>query len=202
MNGSWILRAATIGGLALSLACFIFLHVTMPHVHPVHQPLSMFEIERQGQVAYVIACAGLTLACAALAKLHRRWLRIALAASAGAFVLTVMFPTDPSDTMSLAGQVHRYASGAAFWLVIVSGAIAAYLLLRQHLGRWMLSVTAVNFVLMCVVMLNTFLPELANGGDWRGVPQRLLLLGEGALLLMLAYAPSLSTTPIPAGSRD
>ncbi|HZE40715.1 MAG TPA: DUF998 domain-containing protein [Stackebrandtia sp.] len=185
-----LLRSVAVVGTVIAVASFIYMHLVMPKVHPVHQPVSMYELEPDGYAGYLVGTLSIAIACAALVYGRRRWQGLAMGLAAVAFVVTVLFPTDPGHGVSsVSGQVHRYSSGTAFGLVIVAGFLAAAFAGPSRWRTWTFALSSVTAVLMIVIIVNTFLPELANGGDWRGLPQRVLLLALAIQLVVLAYQP-------------
>ena len=194
-----------IGGVAVAAACFVFMFIAMPQVDFMEHPVSIYENTQPGTTVYIIATAGIAAACLALAVLADGLPRPALAAAALAFVVAGVFPTDPgTGVVTVAGHVHRYASGTGFGMVIIAGVLGA---LAAHGGRriglWCL--TAANLVLMALVVVNTFFPTFADGRAWRGLPQRLLLFTLAAVLVVLATKRKSRASRTPAahstGSR-
>ncbi|ADD42330.1 hypothetical protein Snas_2653 [Stackebrandtia nassauensis DSM 44728] len=185
-----------IAGVVLAAASFVFMFVAMPEVDFLRHPVSIYENKQPGFTGYIIATAGIAVSCTALALTTTGWPRLVLATAALAFVVAAVFPTDPGTGVdTVAGYIHRYASGTGFGLVIIAGflAFATTTGWRRPALLW-LSVT--NVVLMALVVINTFFPTFADGRDWRGLPQRLLLFTLAAVLVMLA-----SNRASTAGSR-
>lgn len=161
--------------------------VAMPQVDFMRHPVSIYENEQPGFTGYLIATAGICVSCTCLALATTGWPRIVLTVAAGAFAAAAIFPTDPGTGVdTVAGYIHRYASGTGFGLVIIAGFLgfaAERGRLRRPVLLWL---SIVNVVLMALVVMNTFFPTFADGRAWRGLPQRLLLFTLAAILVMLA----------------
>lgn len=171
----------------MAAASFVFMFVAMPEVDFMRHPVSIYENKQPGLTGYLVATAGIAVSCTCLALADRGWQRLVLAGAAVAFVVAAVFPTDPGTGVdTVAGYIHRYASGTGFGLVIIAGFLgyAAAVPGARRLGLLWLSV--VNVVLMALVVMNTFFPTFADGRAWRGLPQRLLLFTLAAVLVMLA----------------
>ncbi|TQL76407.1 uncharacterized protein DUF998 [Stackebrandtia endophytica] len=183
-----LVRRLAIAAALTALAGFGFLHGYLAEVvDPVRQPVSSYALTAPGEVGFAVGAIGMAVACGALALrfTRRAWICWPLVASSGMYVLVVLFPTDAGVAVStVGGQIHRYAAGVAFVAVTVVAIVAAW---RSARSQRMLRVAAGLAVLMLLVTtINTFLPELADGGAWRGVPQRALLVIHIGLFLVLS----------------
>lgn len=180
-------RIIAIIAVLIASVAFIYMQLAMPYVHPIKQPVSMFELEPMGQSAYIAGTIGMAIACAALVCAYSLTVQLPLTAAGVALVLTVIFPTDPGHGVSsIAGQIHRYSSGAAFCFIIIAGFILTAHTAPAKRKAWMLALSIINTAAMLTITTNTFFPDLANGGDWRGLPQRILLIAQAALLILMA----------------
>lgn len=176
-----------IAGLAalVSLAGFVWLHVGFADVvNPIRQPVSAYALDPVGEIGFAFGAIGMAVACGALALRYTHWAlpRWLLVGSSVMYVLVVVFPTDSGvEVSSIAGEVHRYAAGAAFVAMTVLAAVLA----RGGNRRPITVLAIASAALLSVTTINTFVPGLADGGAWRGVPQRLLLAVHICFLLSL-----------------
>lgn len=176
-----------IAGVAVAAASFIFMFVAMPQVDFMRHPVSIYENEQPGLAGYIVATAGIAVACGCLALAAEGWPRPVLAGAGLAFVVAAVFPTDPGTGVdTVAGYVHRYASGTGFGLVIIAGFLGWAAASRGPRRAALLGLSIGNVVLMGLVVMNTFFPTFADGRAWRGLPQRILLFTLAAVLVMLA----------------
>ena len=204
--------------LVLSVASFALLHLTMSDVvNPVRTPVSMYALSFPGYVLFPTGTLGLALACAILAGrgvgLPRdRFVRWLLAATALMLVLATVFHSGtPQSGLTWEAQIHRYTAGAAFVLLTVVAGICTALMREAGtapaIRRALWWVTALASLTFLTTTINTFLPGIADGGDWRGVPQRVLLVVLSALVGLLiansgrALSPA-GTTVRMAPQRD
>gem|GEM_PF-3337474 len=203
----WVRWSAAVAAL-IALAGFGFLHGYLAEVvDPVRQPVSSYALTEPGAIGFAVGALGMAAAGGALALRFagRAWVCWPLIVSSAMYVLVVLFPTDAGVAVStVGGQIHRYAAGVAFVAVTIVAMVAA------RRSGWLLRVVAGSAVLMLLVTtVNTFLPQLADGGDWRGVPQRALLMIHIGLFLVLARRsvdrgtdrPVLPSPPVAAGSE-
>lgn len=183
----------------MAIASFIAMHCLMARtVDPVVQPVSGYALAEPGNVLFPVGALSLTLACAAvtfgpeLSAISR----FGLFTTAGAFLLVTMFRTDSThDVSSLGGEIHRYAAAAAFTLLTATGVVVALRLrhgdnsanIWRRLSLPVLAALAVATLLLTAV--NTFIPDFADGGQWRGIPQRILLLILCMLIMAMARFP-------------
>jgi hypothetical protein len=187
--------AATAG-----ITSFALLHVLMADiVDPLRQPVSSYALTQPGTTLFATGALGLAAACAILAGIgapRHTGVRVLLALTSVMFVLVVMFRTDAgTDVSSIGGQVHRYAAGAAFVLLTLVG-----LWSTRHrsapTGPAVTWLTVLSALILLVTTLNTFLPDLADGGQWRGLPQRVLLVVQSLLIMVLARRPRRPVQPV------
>lgn len=189
----WYGCVAIVAGV-MTIGIFALMHVIMANEVRVNvDPVSVYAINRDGALLFGLASMFMAVGCVSVlfgsvgAEAVPRW---CLAGSAVSLLLVVGFDTDAGETVStIGGYVHRYAAGTVF--VLISAATMS--VWRRHrgtgFGRAMGILLAVNLVLLVVNWSATYLPELANGGQWRGIPQRLLLLVQVVLFVMMALAP-------------
>ena len=176
---------AATAGAGAGLAGFAVLHLLMADVvDPLRDPVSAYALTQPGSALFAVGALGYALACLVLAVRTGlggtvRWL---LGVTGLMFVLVVLFPTDAgAEVSTVAGQVHRYAAGAAFVMLTLAGAGCAR-------DRWTMPVlTTLSAAMLVVTALNTFAPWLADGGDWRGLPQRGLLVVHAAMVVAVAW---------------
>lgn len=200
--------------LATGVASFVLLHLLMSDVvDPVSTPVSMYALTSPGVVLFPLGALSLALACAILAGrgvgLQRQaFIRWLLGATAVMLVLASLFRSGtPESGLTVAAQIHRYTAGAAFVLLTVvaglctarmreAGASAAV----RRATWWVTVLAALTFLTTTV---NTFLPGLADGGDWRGVPQRVLLAVLSALIgVLIVNARREAVSPSSLPSRN
>lgn len=182
--------------LTASIASFVLLHLLMSDaVDPVSTPVSMYALTFPGVVLFPLGASSLALVCAILAGrglgLQRqgsiRWL---LGTTAVMLVLASVFRSGtPESGLTFAAQVHRYAAGAAFVMLTLAGWLCAARMRESGaspaIRRAAWAVTALAVLTFLTTAANTFLPDLADGGDWRGIPQRVLLVVLSALIGVL-----------------
>ncbi|GAA4917404.1 uncharacterized protein DUF998 [Stackebrandtia albiflava] len=194
---------------AVALAGFAFLHVAAAdRVDPLRQPVSSYALGSPGDAVFAASAFAVAAACGltALAFLGRSRPAVwGLSGAAVMYVLVVVFPTDAGVAVStFAGQVHRYAAGAAF--VGVTG-VAVWLAVTCRGGRhgvvlrWL---AIVSVVTLLITTVNTFLPWLADGGSWRGLPQRALLFVHIGFLWVMGARDRRTESPavVPAPERE
>ncbi|MGH8791928.1 MAG: DUF998 domain-containing protein [Stackebrandtia sp.] len=191
---------AAVAGAVVGMASFGLMHVLMAEeVNPVRQPVSAYALASPGDALFVAGASGLAVACAALAvggrgPARQASVRLLLAVTSAMLVLAAAFPTDSGVNVStVGGQIHRYSAGAAFVLITLAGFAACVRGRREDVSaaarRATMLLTVVCAATFLVTTVNTFLPELADGGQWRGLPQRVLLAAQSLLIVTLAWAP-------------
>lgn len=208
-------RAATAArtGVWLGIGGFAVMHLTQSDVvDPVAIPVSAYALTWPGVVLFPAGVLGLALACAILAvrgvglpgEEPIRWL---LGATAVMLLGAALFRTGtPESGLTLGAQIHRYSAGGAFVLLTVVGGLAAARTGRARMSPavrgcmfWSTAVAALTFL---TTAINTFLPGLAGGGDWRGIPQRVLLVTLSVLILALIANSDRQSGPVPVGSGE
>ncbi|WP_026931341.1 DUF998 domain-containing protein [Glycomyces tenuis] len=202
---------AATAGLVTSVASFALLHLLMSEaVDPVSTPVSMYALSSPGTVLFPLGAVSLALSCAILAGrgvgLPRQSLvRFLLGSTAVMLVLASLFRSGtPESGLTVAAQIHRYTAGAAFVLLTVAAGLCAVRMRESGAStavrRALWWVTALASLTFLTTAVNTFLPGLADGGDWRGVPQRVLLVVLSALVGVLIANSRLEAAPRPVPS--
>lgn len=180
----WACLAALVG-----IAGFAWLHLGFGDVvDPVRHPVSSYALDPVGEIGFAAGALGMAVACGALAVRFSTQpvLSRSLVGAAVMYVLVVVFPTDAGvDVSTVSGQIHRYAAGVAFVAMTLAAVATVRVLGRQ---RWVGFFAVASVALLLLTTVNTFLPELADGGAWRGVPQRLLLAVHLGFLLCVVIA--------------
>jgi hypothetical protein len=193
-------------GVAASQAGFAVMHFSQAGaVDPVATPVSAYALTWPGIVLFPASVLSLALACAILAGrgvgLAREGLvRVLLGATAVMLVAAAAFRTGtPESGLTWGAQIHRYSAGAAFVLLTVVAGLCAARMRDAEVPGWVRRgtwwVTALAALTFATTAVNTFVPGLADGGDWRGVPQRVLLVALSALVWMLVANASRATVP-------
>ena len=189
----WYAGLAMAAG-AVTVAVLVVLHVILADEVRINvDPVSVYAINTEGVLLFDLACMAFAVACVAVLFGHVRFEpvpRWCLAGSAVALVLVVGFDTDAGMTVStVGGYVHRYAAGVVFVLVTVATVHMWRRLSGTGLGRTLGILSLGNIVLLFLNVTGTYLPDVANGGQWRGIPQRLLLLTLVVSIVLLAFVP-------------
>lgn len=183
-----------VSGALLGAVCFLIMHLAMTDVvDPFQQPVSSYALTSPGSALFALGTMAVALSCAVLARVglglrDEALLRGSLAGAAVLLVLVVLFRTDTGDSVtSAAGQIHRFAAGGAFVLLACSGWMAWRRLAGtdQHAAVAVGVLTLLGFGALVLTGLNTFMPDLAGGGQWRGLPQRALLAIQTGLVVVL-----------------
>ena len=181
---------ATIAGAG----CFLVMHVAMTGVvDPLRQPVSSYALTAPGSMLFALGTLAVAASCALLARFgvglqDEGRLRFGLGCVAFLLTLVVAFRTDASDAVtSASGQIHRFAAGGAFVLLVCLGWMAwrRFAVTDKVAAGVVGWLTALGFGALLVTGVNTFLPELVGGGSWRGVPQRVLLTIHIMLVVVL-----------------
>jgi len=194
-------------GVAASQAGFAVMHLTQSGaVDPVATPVSAYALTWPGIVLFPVAVLSLAVACAILAGrgvgLARDGLiRFLLGATGVMLLAAAIFRTGtPESGLTWGAQIHRYSAGAAFVLLTVVAALCAMRMKDGSVPDWVRRgtwwVTALAALTFLTTTVNTFVPGLADGGDWRGVPQRVLLVVLSALVWMLVVNSSRVTAVV------
>ncbi|MGH8794612.1 MAG: DUF998 domain-containing protein [Stackebrandtia sp.] len=198
----WASRLAVVGAVVAAVG-FLLLHLLMSGaVDPVSQPVSDYALVWPGNGLFAFGTLSLALSCtvlsvAGLGLSRERPVRWLLGSAAGFLALVVVFPTDPGDVVtSVIGEIHRWAASGAFVAIILVGWSVGRRIADDWWRRWLTFLTVLGTIALVLTAANTMLPDVADGGEWRGVPQRLLLAVE--LVLMTAVAASSARTAAAA----
>lgn len=203
--------AAARTGVWAGVGGFATMHLTQSAlVDPVSTPVSSYALTWPGLVLFPAGVLGLALACAVLAVrgvgLPRDGLiRFLLGATVVMLLGAALFRTGTPDSgLTLGAQIHRYSAGAAFVLLTVVGGLATARMRQARVSpavrSGMLWATVASALTFLTTTVNTFLPWLADGGDWRGIPQRILLVTLSGLILALIANSARRTSPVPVRS--
>lgn len=205
-------RAAEVtamSGVAASQAGFAVMHLTQSDaVDPVAVPVSSYAVTWPGIVLFPASVIALAAACAVLAGrgvglAREGFIRLLLGATAVMLFCAAVFRTGtPESGLTWWAQIHRYTAGAAFVLLTVVAALCAVRMREagapawvRHGTWWATALAALTFLTTTV---NTFLPGFLDGGDWRGIPQRVLLVVLSTLLWFLVANSIRAAVPVPA----
>lgn len=189
----WYAGLAVAAGV-LTVAILAALHIMMAETVRVNiDPVSVYAIRPNGVLPFDLACLSMAVACVAVlfgpagTEPVPRW---CMAGSAISLLFVVGFDTDAGMTVStIGGHVHRYAAGIVFVLVTVATAHLWRRLSGSGLGRALGILTFLNIMLLTLNVSGTYLPQLADGGQWRGIPQRLLVLTLVVSIVVSAFVP-------------
>ncbi|MGH8876405.1 MAG: DUF998 domain-containing protein [Stackebrandtia sp.] len=199
---------AAILGACVGIASFATLHLLLAGtVDPLRDPVSAYALVPVGDGLFAAGALGYAVSCAVLALPGREGARRYTAARALSavtsvmFVLVVAFPTDAGPAVSsIGGQIHRYAAGAAFIGMTLLG------FARSRPGGaargWTAVLTGLSAATLLLTTVNTFAPGLADGGAWRGAPQRILLVIHAVMLIVLALDRGRARNETADRSRD
>jgi hypothetical protein len=202
-------RAAEVtaaAAVAASQAGFAIMHLTQADsVDPIATPVSSYALTWPGILLFPASVLALALACAILAGrgvgLPREgFIRFLLGATAVMLLCAAIFRTGtPESGLTWWAQIHRYTAGAAFVLLTVVAALCAARMKDADVPDWVRRgtwwVTALAALTFLTTTVNTFLPGFLNGGEWRGVGQRVLLVVLSALVWILVANSSRTTIP-------
>ncbi|MDN3243494.1 DUF998 domain-containing protein [Glycomyces tritici] len=205
-------RAAGVTAMAAVAASqtgFAVMHLTQSDaVDPVATPVSSYAVTWPGIVLFPASVLALALACAILAGrgvgLARDGrIRFLLGATSVMLLCAAVFRTGtPESGLTWWAQIHRYTAGAAFVLLTVVAALCALRMRDAEVPEWVRRgtwwVTGLAALTFLTTTANTFLPGFLNGGEWRGLGQRVLLVVLSALVWMLV-ANSIRAM-VPAGA--
>ncbi|WP_100449203.1 DUF998 domain-containing protein [Glycomyces xiaoerkulensis] len=195
-------------GVAVGALSFAIMHLTQSaQVDPVRSPVSSYALAFPGAVLFPTGVLGLALACAILAGRgvglpSDRSIRILLGVTVVMLVGAAVFRTGTAESgLTVGAQIHRYTAGAAFVMLTVVAGLAA-LRMREAAAppgvrRATLGAALISASMFAVTTVNTFLPDLADGGQWRGIPQRVLLMALSVLVWTLIVNSSRRAEPVP-----
>lgn len=222
-------RAAEVtamAGVAASQAGFAVMHLTQGDaVDPVAIPVSAYAVTWPGVVLFPASVLALAAACAVLAGrgvglAREGFIRFLLGGTTLMLVCAAVFRTGtPESGLTWWAQIHRYTAGAAFVLLTVIAALCAIRMRQAGAPAWVRHgtwwATAISVLTFATTTVNTFIPGFLDGGDWRGIPQRVLLVVLSTLLWFLVAnsirsavptvaAPAIEAAPAPvlAGVRS
>lgn len=198
-------------GVWVGIVSFAIMHLTQSGVvDPVATPVSSYALTWPGIVLFPLGVLSLAAACAILAVrgvgLPRDgFIRFLLGATVVMLVGAVLFRTGtPESGLTFGAQIHRYTAGAAFVLLTIVGGLATARMGEARMSpavrSGMLWATVASALTFLTTTVNTFIPGLADGGDWRGIPQRILLVTLSALILALIANSVRRTAPVPVYS--
>lgn len=198
-------RCAVAGGM-LCVFIFVLLHVAMAGVvDPAQQPISDTALDQPGTVLFGFGVLTMAVACTALALggiglSDEMPVRRTLSAVAVLLVVVAIFPTDrgPVPT-SVVGEIHRWSAS----IVFLALTLAAWQIWQrtdaEPRRRWLAALTVAGVVSLAINSVNLMFPEFANGWQWRGVPQRAMLITHLTVILTLAIgATQFKSEPEPA----
>lgn len=193
--------------VAASQAGFAVMHLTQSGaVDPVATPVSSYALTWPGVLLFPASVLALALACAILAGrgvglAREGFIRFLLGSTAVMLLCAAVFRTGtPESGLTWWAQIHRYTAGAAFVLLTVVAALCAVRMKDADVPDWVRRgtwwVTVMAALTFLTTTVNTFLPGFLDGGDWRGVGQRVLLVVLSALVWILVANSSRVTVPV------
>jgi hypothetical protein len=202
-------RAAEVtamAAVAASQAGFAVMHLTQSDaVNPVATPVSSYALTWPGIVLFPASVLALALACAILAGrgvglAREGFIRFLLGSTAVMLLCAAIFRTGtPESGLTWWAQIHRYTAGAAFVLLTVVAALCAVRMKDADVPDWVRRgtwwVTGLAALTFLTTTVNTFLPGFLDGGDWRGIGQRVLLVVLSALVWILVASSTRVTVP-------
>lgn len=173
-----------------------YLHLVPSGVDPMRDPVSSY-VRVGGGWQFTLGVLAMAAACyvlasAALPGPRTAMLRGVLAIAGASFQTAAVFPTDAGDSVvTISAEIHRWAAGIGMGAIPVAGLL--FLSALRGAGRpkaagWLALTVAVSALLLAVTATGTFLPDFMHSGDWRGLPQRVLLFAELTVVLVLALA--------------
>jgi hypothetical protein len=189
-------ETTAMAAVAASQAGFAVMHLTQADaVDPVATPVSSYALTWPGIVLFPASVLALALACAILAGrgvglAREGFIRFLLGSTAVMLLCAAIFRTGtPESGLTWWAQIHRYTAGAAFVLLTVVAALCAVRMKDADVPDWVRRgtwwVTALAALTFLTTTVNTFLPGFLDGGDWRGIGQRVLLVVLSALVWIL-----------------
>ncbi|GAA2320352.1 hypothetical protein GCM10009853_093070 [Glycomyces scopariae] len=194
-------------GVAAAQAGFAVMHLTQSDaVDPVAIPVSAYAVTWPGVLLFPASVLALAAACAVLAGrgvgLDRDgFIRFLLGGTALMLVCAAVFRTGtPESGLTWWAQIHRYTAGAAFVLLTVVAALCAIRMRQAGAPAWVRHgtwwATVLSVATFATTTVNTFLPGFLDGGDWRGIPQRVLLVVLSTLLWFLVANSIRAAVPV------
>lgn len=192
-------RAAEVtamAAVAASQAGFAVMHLTQSDaVNPVATPVSSYALTWPGIVLFPASVLALAVACVILAGrgvglAREGFIRFLLGSTSVMLLCAAVFRTGtPESGLTWWAQIHRYTAGAAFVLLTVVAALCAMRMKDADVPDWVRRgtwwVTGLAALTFLTTTVNTFLPGFLDGGDWRGIGQRVLLVVLSALVWLL-----------------
>jgi len=189
-------ETTAMAAVAASQAGFAVMHLTQADaVDPVATPVSSYALTWPGIVLFPASVLALALACAILAGrgvglAREGFIRFLLGSTAVMLLCAAIFRTGtPESGLTWWAQIHRYTAGAAFVLLTVVAALCAVRMKDADVPDWVRRgtwwATALAALTFLTTTVNTFLPGFLDGGDWRGIGQRVLLVVLSALVWIL-----------------
>jgi hypothetical protein len=208
-------ETTAMAAVAASQAGFAVMHLTQADaVDPVATPVSSYALTWPGIVLFPASVLALALACAILAGrgvglAREGFIRFLLGSTAVMLLCAAIFRTGtPESGLTWWAQIHRYTAGAAFVLLTVVAALCAVRMKDADVPDWVRRgtwwVTALAALTFLTTTVNTFLPGFLDGGDWRGIGQRVLLVVLSALVWILVAnstrvaVPTATPATVPA----
>ncbi|NGM12250.1 DUF998 domain-containing protein [Verrucosispora sp. CWR15] len=201
--------ALALGGIVVAAVLTVIGHAGVNDLDPVSLTVSDYAVSDSGgiiHVAMLLLAAASAVLIPTLGQLGpprgRRsaaaeWL---LAAWAGGLLVSGLVPTNqPGTEMGTTAYVHRYASVIAFLALPVAGwLLAARLPAGARAGRWLRALTVTSLLLATVMAWSAYPGDRA----YYGLIERLLILAEVALLVVIAYSSSWSISWRPASVTE
>lgn len=177
---------ALIGAALTALLAVIGQFGPEPDVSQISLSVSDYALADRGGATdwAMVTFGGSALALLLSLDRPRRLLTAILGLFATAMVVAAIAPTDPGTNLTLTGDIHRYASVAAFAALPTAG-----LLLADRYGRLaglIRGLVGASSVFMLAMLCGAVLADRA----WIGVAER-LLLGAGVILLGVLAAGAL-----------
>ncbi|GLZ75760.1 hypothetical protein Afil01_05670 [Actinorhabdospora filicis] len=180
----------------LAVLCLGYLHMVPSDVDPMRDPVSSY-VRVGGGWQFTLGVTAMAAACyvlasAALPGPRTAMLRGVLAIAGASFQTAAVFPTDAgASVVTASAEIHRWAAGIGMGAIPVAGLLFLTVLRgsgRPQAAKWLGVTVAVSVFLLAVTVIGTFLPDFMHSGDWRGLPQRVLLFAELTVVLALAFA--------------
>lgn len=180
----------------VAVLCLGYLHLVPSDVDPMRDPVSSY-VRVGGGWQFSLGVTAMAAACYVLATaplpgMRTVILRGVLAIGGAAFQTAAVFPTDAGDSVvTISAEIHRWAAGVGMGAIPVAGLLFVAALRsagRPKAARWLAVTVGASALLLLVTVVGTFLPDFMHAGDWRGLPQRVLLFAELTVVVVLAMA--------------